>query len=140
MVLMKKLTLAIFISAAMLASAPSAIAKPLGKIENKSPAATAEAIDEAVALVEETLKAIQDDAEKDVVMKLFKTTKQKAKTIESTVTYRIREKALGQLGKARLAYKKGIVEKSEVVALTVKSVDTFKELKKMYHGFGGGKF
>ncbi len=135
--LMKKLTLAIFVSFAMLAVAPSAMAKKAGKIENKSPAATAEAIDEAIVLVEETLKAIQDDAEKDVVMKLFKSTKQKAKTIESAVTYRIREKALGQLGRARREYKKGEMEKSEVEAITAKAVVVFKDLKDKYHNFKG---
>lgn len=138
MVLIKKLTLAVFVSMAMLAVAPSAMAKkPMGKIENASPAATAEAIDASLELAEETLKAIQDDAEKDVIMKLFKSTKQTSKTVESTVTYRLREKALGQLGKARRAYKKGEAEKSEVEALMVKSLNTFKELKNKYHNFKG---
>jgi hypothetical protein len=136
MVLMKKLTLAVFVSVAMLAAAPSAMAKPAGKIENATPAQTVIAIDETIVLAEETLKAIQDDGDKDVIMKMFKSTKQKAKTIESTVTYSIREKALGRWGKARLAFKRD-KEKSEVEALTIKSVDTFKALKDRYHNFDG---
>lgn len=99
--LLKKTSLALFISMSMLAAAPSAMAKPAGKIENATPAATVIAIDETLELAEGTLKLIQDDAEKDVIMKAFKSTKQKAKAIESTVTYSIREKALGRLGKAR---------------------------------------
>ena len=38
MALLKKLVLALFVSVAMLATAPSAIAKPAGKIENQTPA------------------------------------------------------------------------------------------------------
>lgn len=134
--LLKKTSLALFISMSMLAAAPSAMAKPAGKIENATPAATVIAIDETLELAEGTLKLIQDDAEKDVIMKAFKSTKQKAKAIESTVTYSIREKALGRLGKARLAYKRG-KDKDEVLEKMVKARDTFIALKDRYHGFSG---
>lgn len=134
---LKKLTLSLFVSAALLTAVPTVMAKPAGKIENATAAATEVAIDETLALSEETLKAVQSgDLEKDAMMKLFKTTKQRAKQIESIVTYPIREKALGRLGKARLAYKKG-KDQAEVEALMVKADNTFKELKKIYYDFSG---
>jgi hypothetical protein len=133
----KKVSLALCVSVAMLTAAPTVMAKPAGKIENASPAATVIAIDETLELAEETLKMLQSgDVEKDVMMKQFKTLKQRSKQIESTVTYMLREKALGRLGKARLAYKKG-KDAADVEALMVKSLDTFKDLKQRYHGFSG---
>lgn len=132
---LKKLTLALFMSVAMLAAAPSAMAKPQGKIENASPEATVIAIDEAIELAEKALKAIQtDELSKEDMMALFKSVKQKAKTIESTTTYMLREKALGKLGKARSAYKKG-KDKAEVEALMVKSYDVFKAIKVRYNEY-----
>ena len=132
---LKKLTLALFVSFAMLGAAPSTMAKPAGKIENATPAQTVVAIDETLELAEQTLKAIRSgDLEKDVVMKMFKATKQRAKTIESTTTYMLREKALGRLGKARLAYKKG-KDQAVVEALMVKSNDTFKAIKVRFNEF-----
>jgi hypothetical protein len=133
----KKVSLALCVSVAMLTAAPTVMAKPAGKIENASPAATVIAIDETLELAEETLKMLQSgDVEKDVMMKQFKTLKQRSKQIESTVTYMLREKALGRLGKARLAYKKG-KDAADVEALMVKSLDTFKNIKQRYHGFSG---
>lgn len=135
--LLKNVSLALFISTAMLATAPTAIAKPAGKIENKTPAETVISIDETIEAAEEVLAAVKSgDLEKDVVMKMFKTVKQKAKTIESTVTYSIREKALGRLSKARLAYKKG-KDAAEVEEKTKIALDTFIELKSRYDNFDG---
>ncbi len=134
--LLKKVSLALFISIAMLATAPSVMAKPMGKIENKTPAETVVDIEKTLEISAETLKAIEDDVEKDTVMKMFKSTKQQAKEIESTVTYSIREKELGTLGKARLAFKKD-KDKAEVLELMKKADDTFKELKARYNGFSG---
>ncbi len=133
--LLKKLTLALFVSVAMLAAAPSAMAKPQGKIENASPEATVVAIDETIELAGEALKAVQaGELEKKEMMALFKKVKQRAKTIESTTTYMLREKALGRLGKARLAYKRG-KDKAEVEELMAKSYDTFKKIKVRYDEF-----
>ncbi len=135
MVLMKKLTLAVFVSVAMLAAAPSAMAKPAGKIENATPAATVIAIDETIELADGALKAVQaGELEKKEMMALFKQLKQRAKTIESTTTYMLREKALGRLGKARLAYKRD-KDQAEVEALMVKAVETFKAIKVRYAEF-----
>jgi len=132
---LKKLSLALFVSVAMLGAAPSAMAKPAGKIENATGEATVVAINETIALSEEALQAIKDGSlEKKEMMALFKTVKQRAKTIESTTTYMLREKALGRLGKARLAYKKG-KEQSEVEAKMVKAVDIFKQMKVRFEEF-----
>jgi hypothetical protein len=131
----RKLTLALFVSIAMLGVAPTTMAKPAGKIENATGESTVVAIDETIALAEEALKAIKDGSlEKDDMMALFKTVKQRAKTIESTTTYMLREKALGRLGKARLAYKKG-KEQAEVEAKMVKAVEIFKAMKVRFDEF-----
>jgi len=135
MVFLKKLTLALFVSVAMLAAAPSAIAKPQGKIENATSADTVVAISETIALAEEALKAVKsNELEKADMMALFKSVKQRAKTIESTTTYMLREKALGKLGKARLAYKKG-KEQSEVVEKMEKAFAVFKQIKVRFDEF-----
>jgi len=132
---LKKLTLALFVSVAMLGAAPTTMAKPAGKIENATGEATVVAIAETIALSEEALQAVKDNSlEKKEMMALFKTVKQRAKTIESTTTYMLREKALGRLGKARLAYKKG-KEQSEVIAKMEKAVDVFKQMKVRFDEF-----
>jgi len=132
---LKKLTLALFVSIAMLAAAPTAIAKPKGKIENASPEATVIAINETIELAAQALKEVKaGELEKVEMMALFKTVKQRAKTIESTTTYMLREKALSKLGKARLAYKKG-KDQAEVEALMVKSFEVFKAIKVRYDEF-----
>ena len=119
----------------MIATVPSAMAKPKGKIENATPQATVIAIDESIELAAEVLKAIEaDELSKEDMLALFKKTKQRAKTIESTTTYMLREKALGKLGKARSAYKKD-KEQAEVVALMEKSVVVFKAIKVRYDEF-----
>ena len=132
---LKKLTLALFVSVAMLGAAPTTMAKPAGKIENATGEATVVAIAETIALSQEALQAVKDNSlEKKEMMALFKTVKQRAKTIESTTTYMLREKALGRLGKARLAYKKG-KEQSEVIAKMEKAVDVFKQMKVRFDEF-----
>lgn len=133
---LKKLTLSLFVSTALLVTAiPSAMA--VGKIENKSPAETVIDIDETVELSQQVLEAVKSgELEKVEMMKMFKSLKQSAKKIESAVTYSIREKALGRLGKARLAYKKG-KDQAEVEEKMTKANDTFIELKNRYHNFGG---
>lgn len=133
----KKVALALSVSLGMLAIAPTTMAKPAGKIENATPAATVVAIADTLELAEGTLAMLQaGEVEKDVMMAKFKELKQRAKQIESTVTYMLREKALGRLGKARLAYKKD-KDPAKVEALMVKSVETFKDLSNRYHNFSG---
>ncbi len=132
---LKKLTLALFVSIAMLGVAPSTMAKPAGKIENATSADTVVAIADTISLAKEALQAVKDGSlEKPEMMALFKKVKQRAKTIESTTTYMLREKALGRLGKARLAYKKGH-DKAEVVAKMEKAVDIFKQMKVRFDDF-----
>lgn len=132
---LKKLILALSVSVAMLGAAPTTMAKPAGKIENASPAATVIAIAETIELAEKALQSIKDDSlDRKEMMALFKTVKQRAKTIESTTTYMLREKALGRLGKARLSYKKG-KEKSETIAKMEKSLETFRAVKVRYDEF-----
>ncbi len=129
----KKLVIALSLSTAMLAVAPSVMAKPLGKIENQKPAETKIAIAATIEQAELTLEAIKAKGDiKDLLVE-FKKTKQVAKTNESATTYHLREKALGRLGKARLAYKRGFQEKS--VTKMTEAVEIFKKIKVTYEAF-----
>lgn len=131
--LLKKVSLALFVSVAMLATASTAIAKPAGKIENATGAETIEAIDATLALSKETLAAITNGTDKEAVMEMFKKTKQSAKTIESTVTYMLREKSLGKLSKARSAYNKGDLKEAE--AEMIEADQSFQLLSETYRKF-----
>ncbi|MCK5728067.1 MAG: hypothetical protein KAH08_02485 [Methylococcales bacterium] len=136
MALLKNILLALSLSTALLAAAPSAMAKPAGKIENQTPAQTSQAIDDALAQAEKTLVALEAVKEGDdikVLLAEFKKTKQIAKTNESATTYHLRAKALNRLGKARLAYKKG--KQEEALAKMKESVELFKKIKVLFHKF-----
>ena len=131
--LLKKVSLALFVSVAMLATASTAIAKPAGKIENATGAETIEAIDKTLELSKATLAAITDGTDKEAVMDMFKKTKQSAKTIESTVTYMLREKSLGKLSKARTAYNHGDLKTAE--AEMIEADQSFQLLSETYRKF-----
>lgn len=131
--LFKKLVIAISLSTAMLAVAPSVIAKPLGKIENQKPAETKAVIDEVIVQAEITLEAIKAEGDVKDLLVEFKKTKQIGKKNESATTYRLREKALGKLGKSRLAYKRGKQEES--LKLMEETVTIFKDIKVLYTDF-----
>ena len=131
--LLKKVSLALFVSVAMLATASTAMAKPAGKIENATAAETSVAIDETLAQSKATLAAITDGTDKETVMEMFKTTKQLAKKIESTVTYMLREKSLGKLSKARTAYNHGDLKEAE--AQMIEADESFQLLSKTYNNF-----
>lgn len=131
--LLKKLVMAFLISFAMFAVAPSAIARPAGKIQNQTPEGVSQALDDTVAVAEETLAAMKSGADRDTVMNLFKKTKQTGKTIESSVVLANRDRALGKLKKARSAYKKDQHEKAE--ELMGQAVDKFKKVRAQYHNF-----
>ena len=133
MSLFKKLVMAFFVSFAMLAAAPSAMAKPLGKIQNQSQEGVAQSLDDTVAVAEETLAAMKSGADKDTVMALLKKTKQTGKTIESSVVLANRDRALGKVKKARSAYKKDQHAKAE--ELMAQAVDKFKKVREQYHNF-----
>jgi hypothetical protein len=131
--LFKKLVFALSLSIGMLSVAPSVMA--VGKIENQKPAETEKAIDAAIEQAEITLEAAKAGGDVKDVLVEFKKIKQIAKTNESATTYRLREKALGYVSKARSAYKKGKQEES--VAKMTKAVETFKEIKVKYLEFMG---
>ncbi|WP_428355417.1 hypothetical protein [Methyloprofundus sp.] len=128
--LLKKLVLAFFVSFAMLAVAPSAMA---GKQENQTQAQVAQSLTDTVTAAEETLAAMKSGADKETVMALLKKTKQTAKTIESSVVLANRDRALGKVKKARSAYKKDQHAKAE--ELMTQAVDKFKKVKEQYHNF-----
>lgn len=132
MTVLNKLVLATFLSFAMLVTAPSAFAA--GKVANQTPAETVVALDDTVAVAEETLAAVQnEDSDRDDVMALFKKTKQTAKTIESSVVLSIRDKSMSRVKKARSAFKKGRTD--EAIDWMVKAVDLFKQTRSRYHNF-----
>ena len=129
--LLKKLVMAFFVSFAMLAVAPSAIAA--GKVQNQTQAEVAQSLTDTITVAEETLAAMKSGADKETVMALLKKTKQTAKTIESSVVLANRDRALGKVKKARSAYKKDQHEKAE--ELMGQAVDKFKKVEQQYHNF-----
>ncbi|WP_221895107.1 hypothetical protein [Bathymodiolus japonicus methanotrophic gill symbiont] len=131
--LLKKLVVAFLVSFAMLAVAPSAMAKPAGKVANQTQEGVVQSLDDTVAIAEETLAAMKSGADKETVMALLKKTKQTGKTIESSVVLANRDRALGKLKKARSAYKKDQHEKAE--ELMGQAVDKFKKVRDQYHNF-----
>ena len=133
MSLLKKLVMAFFISVAMLATAPSAFAKPLGKVQNQTPAGVVQALADTIAIAEETLAAMKSGVDKETVMALLKKTKQTGKTIESSVVLANRDRALSKVRKARSAYKKDQHAKAEEIM--EQAVDKFKKVSEQYHNF-----
>lgn len=131
--LLKKIIFAAFISTAMLATAPSVMAKPGGKVANQTQAEVAQSLIDTIDAAELALSAVQSSADKKDTMALFKATKQTAKTIESSVVLADRDRALNRVMKARSAYKKGDIEKAE--ALMIEAVERFKKVKDKYHNF-----
>lgn len=136
MTLLKKLVIALFIGTAFLAVAPTAIAKPAGKIENQSPEAVLAAFDEAIASAEaadSVLQALNSGENTDAVLELMKEAKQALNHIESATVNREKEKANGLLKDSRLALIKGDLAASK--ASMTAAVAKFKELKKIYTSF-----
>jgi len=133
MVLLKKLVLASFVSVAMLAAAPAAMAKPAGKQENQTQAEVVQSLKDTVTAAEDALAAMKSGEEKDTVMKLLKNSKQTAKTIQSSVVLSDRDRALARVNKARSAYKKGKLE--EAKAFMEEAVQRFKKVEQKYHAF-----
>ena len=131
MSLLKKVVIALFVSTAMLATAPSAMAA--GKIENQSPEAVLGAFDVAIASVEAAQTAMESGADKDKVLGLMKEAKQNLNRIESAVINREKERANGLLKKSRSAYRKGESEKAK--KLMSETVAKFVSLKKIYTDF-----
>ena len=136
MTLLKKLVIALFIGTAFLATAPTARAKPAGKIENQSPEGVLTAFDEAIAAAEAAdagLQALTAGANDDAVLELMKEAKQALNHIESATVNREKERANGFLKDARGALIKGDLTASK--ASMAAAVEKFKELKKIYLSF-----
>lgn len=131
MALLKKVVIALFVSTAMLATAPSAIAA--GKIENQSPEAVLGAFDVAISSVEAAQTALESGADKDTVLGLMKEAKQNLNRIESAVINREKERANGLLKKSRSAFKKGNIEDAKT--LMAETVAKFIFLKQLYLNF-----
>jgi len=134
MSLLKKVVLAGFISTAMLATAPSAMAK-VGKQANQTQAGVAVALDDTVAAAEATLADLRNGIDLEAGLASFKTVKQLSKTIESSTVYAQRARAQGALKKARSAFKKGQNEKA--IELMEVAVKKFKGVRTDYHNFSG---
>ena len=130
---LKKLVLAIFISTATVAVAPSAMAKPAGKVENQTQAEVAQSLIDTIAAAEAALLAVQNGTDKKETMAAFKNCKQTAKTIESSVVLADRDRALNRVMKARSAYKKDNLKLAE--ELMIEAVERFKKVKDKYHAF-----
>jgi len=130
---LKKLVLAFFVSFAMLAAAPSAMAKPAGKVANQTQEEVEQSLLDTITTAEEALALMKSGADTDVVLAALKTCKQTAKTIESSVVLADRDRALSKVGKARLAYKRDQHAKAE--ELMEQAVVGFKKVNEKYHNF-----
>ena len=133
MALLKKVVIALFVSTALLATAPSAMAKPAGKIENQSPSGVLQAFDVAIASVESAQTALESGADKDIVLAKMKEAKQNLNRIESAVINREKERANGLLKKSRSAFRKGNIEDAKT--LMGETVAKFIFLKQLYLNF-----
>ena len=133
MALLKKVVIALFVSTALLATAPSAFAKPAGKIENQSPEGVLLAFDEAISSVEAAQTALESGEDKDTVLAKMKEAKQDLNRIESAVINREKERANGLLKKSRSAFKKGNMEDAKT--LMAEAVAKFIFLKQLYLNF-----
>ncbi len=111
----------------------SSRAGKVGKIENATPAETVVAIEKTLYKVDKLFEAIKNNVEKDIVICMFNDVKLTAKTIESTVVYSLRERALGKLNKARSAFKHDEMELAEEYMR--ETVEMFKTLKDRYIAF-----
>ncbi len=135
MSLLKKVVLAGFISTAMLAAVPSAMAKPAGKQSNQTQEGVALTLDSTVEAVEAVLTGLEAGVDMETGLALFKAAKQASKTIESSTVYALRARAQGVLKKARSAFKKGETEKS--IELTKVALKKFEGVRTAYYDFSG---
>lgn len=136
MTLLKKSVLALFIGTAFLAAAPTAMAKPAGKIENQSPEGVKVAFDDAISAAEAAdgvVQALTDGANVEPALELIKEAKQALNHIQSATVNREKEKANGLLKDARLALIKGDITTSKT--LITETVAKFKALKQIYVSF-----
>jgi len=143
--LLKKIAFALFMSSAMVVTAPVAMAA--GKQANQTKEELVVALDDTVTVAEDALKGIVADTDYKAMMKLFKITKQTAKTIESTVVLSDRDRALARVNKARSAYKKSHkaaakgndaeaeAYMTEAVAFMTEAVQRLKDVRTKYHTF-----
>lgn len=129
--LLKKVLLAVFVSAAMFSAAPATMAA--GKIQNATAEEVSQAIEDAISNSEAALAAMQNGEDQDAVLALLKSTKQASKRIESNIVDRLRSKANSRVSKARSAYKKGENEKAQ--ALLSEATEIFKEVQSKYKSF-----
>lgn len=130
---LKKLVLALFVSIAMLATIPSAVAKPKGKIENQSQEGVLQAFDDSISAIEAAQTAMESGEDKDKVLALMKEAKQELNRIESATVNREKERANGLLKKSRSAYRKDDIEKAKT--LMAEAVAKFISLKQIYLNF-----
>lgn len=133
MTLLKKLVIASFIGTAMIATAPTAMAKPAGKIENQSQEGVLAAFDESIAEAEAVLEGLNSGADKEALLDKMKDAKQALNRIESATVNREKERANALLKQARAELMKGDIEASK--ASMIETVAKFKSLKQIFLSF-----
>lgn len=133
MTLLKKLVIASFIGTAMIATAPTAMAKPAGKIENQSQEGVLAAFDESIAAAEAVLEGLNSGSDKEVLLEKMKDAKQALNRIESATVNREKERANALLKQARAELIKGDIEASKTTM--IETVAKFKSLKQIFLSF-----
>ena len=131
MVFTKKPFISILLAATVGAS--STITNTAGKIESLTTEEVTHAIETTVKYAEETLEALNNGADKDVILDLIRKTKQIAKEIEVTRLGPNKMKASAQMKKARFAVRKDEMDKAK--KHVKKGVSYYHALRKRFYDF-----
>ena len=134
MSLLKKLVLALSLSTAMMAVAPSVMALEKGaKIKHQTNEGVLVAFDESIEAIEAASVALNSGAEKKEVLALMKIAKRKLNKIESATVNRAKQESNKYLRYSRKALKDG--DMGEAVARMAEAVQSYKDLKQIYLDF-----
>ncbi len=134
MVLLKKLVLALSLSTAMMAVAPSVMALEKGaKIKHQTNEGVLVAFDESIEAIEAASVALNSGAEKKEVLALMKVAKRKLNKIESATVNRAKQESNKYLRLSRKALKDD--DMGEAVEKMAEAVQSYKDLKQIYLDF-----
>ena len=131
MVFTKKMFLAILLAFTL--GATSTVTSAAGKIKNATMEEVTSAVEDTVKGVDDILAALNNGADKETIMTLFKETKQRAKAIEVSRLGMLKGKASTQMRKSKSAFKKDDLENAKKHA--AKSSELYHELRTQFYSF-----
>lgn len=119
MALLKKIIMALFISVAMLATAPATMAVEVGQKVT---------LNDVIDLAEQTLAAMENGDDKEKILALLKETKQASKSIVISGPADLpRSKANGKIKKSRKAFRKD--DTGKAIKLAAEAIEYYKKAK-----------